>query len=197
MTTTRTENYRFEDEFFKKVRESDVWKKLSSSEDLNWTKSLIDKYVDQWNWEDLSNNRNIPWTVSLLEKYKELIHWNHLTSTIFYCYSKRFRNNGIDTRSNEVFTELLRKFSEYWDWKFISRYAELNFTPELIESFANKWDWKELINNDEIKWNYPLFERFRLYMPLLDFENLKGSRLWESLVEVDFKIMKGRILSGQ
>jgi hypothetical protein len=147
--TTRIESYRFEDEFLKKVLESDVWKRLSASEDLNWSESLIDKYADQWNWKDLSENVTIPWTEDLIEKYKHLIHWKNLTWSIFVPYPiNRSKNAGIMGKSNEEVSLLLRKFSDYWDWKEISSHAELNFTPELIQAFANKWIWKELIDTD-------------------------------------------------
>lgn len=191
------ESSRFEDEFLKKMRESDVWKKLSESEDLNWTEALIDKYANQWDWEGLCNNRNIPWTESLIEKYKNRIHWENLTNTLFRCYPRYLRLSSIDIKSNDEVITLLKKFSDYWNWNKISRQAELNFTPELIDSFTNKWVWKELIYNSDVKWNYQLFDRFRLYIPLLDFDNLKRSSLWSALVATDLKILTGKILSGQ
>lgn len=198
MTTTRTENYRFEDEFLKKVRESDVWEKLSSSDDLNWSESLIDKYSELWNWEELSSNGSIPWNESLIEKYKHKIHWGNFTTSIFNCrYSRRRGIGGFDHKSNEKVSQLLRKFNEYWDWSQISRHSELNFTSELLESFANKWVWKDLINNREVNWNYQLFEHFRVYIPMLDIENFTRSELWNALIEVDYKIMTGKLLSGQ
>ncbi|MEI7502986.1 MAG: hypothetical protein WCJ61_06850 [Paludibacter sp.] len=185
---------RFENEFLKKMRESDVWKKLSRSEDLIWSEGLIDKYADQWNWEELCENGRIPWTESLIEKYKNRIHWANLTSTIFCRYSRRYLFGGVEANSKVDASSLLRKFSDFWNWENISSRAELNFTPELIETFANKWVWKELIDNRDLKWNYQLFERFRVYIPLLDIDNLKRSQLWEALVEMDFKIMTGKIL---
>jgi hypothetical protein len=197
MTTSRSENYRFEDEFLKKVCKSNVWKKLSFSEELNWSESLIDKYADSWSWEVLCSNSNIPWNENMIEKYKHRIQWKHFTASIFNCFSHRRGLNAIDVKSTEEVLLLLHKFSDYWDWELISSRGDLNFTPELIETFAHKWDWKELIDNNAVKWNYPLYERFSAYIPLLDIVNLKRSVLWEALVEMDYKIITRKILSEQ
>ena len=88
---SKKETHCFEDELLKISSESDVWKKISAREDLNWSETLLDSYADQLDWEMLSENVSIPWTESLLEKYLNRIHWERLPSNTFNCFLHRSR----------------------------------------------------------------------------------------------------------
>jgi hypothetical protein len=89
---------------------------------------------------------------------------------------------------------LLKSTSISGTGKTISRNAS-HITPEVIEQFIDKWDWKELIENREINWNFKLFERFKRYIPIADFSHFKQSTLWDKLVEIEERIITGKILA--
>jgi len=103
----------FEDEFLKLVGESDVWKKLSASEVVNWSESLMDKYADHWDWRLLSENTSIPWTEGMLQKYKSRIHWERLPSTLVNCFLHQNRmkysnsGNGDELDISSLLSKLL------------------------------------------------------------------------------------------
>ena len=182
--TTRNELQSFEEEFIKRTCENDAWKKLSKSIELPWSEKLIEQYADKWDWTELCKNRSIVWTAEMIEKFRERINWNALSDTIIDFYYHEARHTDWD---------LIKKYESSWNWSLISRYA--NLTPEIIELFLDKWDWKELVENREICWNFKLFDRFKQYMPISDFSYFMNSWLWDGLVEMEEKIIIGKILS--
>ena len=182
---TRNELQSFEEEFIKRIRENDAWKKLSASWELPWSVKLLEQYVDQWDWTVLCQNRHIAWTAEMIEKFQARIYWNELTESITACSF----HDSIPTD-----WDIIKRFESKWDWKIISRNAN-RITPEVIEQFRDKWDWRELIENREIKWNFKLFERFKRYIPVSDFSHFKQSHLWDNLVEIEERIITGKILA--
>lgn len=183
--TTRNELQSFEEEFIKRIRENDAWRKLSASSELPWTEKLIEQYADKWDWLELCENKSIPWTAELIEKFWARVNWNSLSESI------------IDFNYREtkyIDWDFIKKFESNWNWKSISRNAYF-ITPEIIEQFIDKWDWKELIENNEISWSFKLFERFKRYIPISDFSHFKQSHLWDGLVETEEKIIIGKILA--
>jgi hypothetical protein len=183
--TTRNELQSFEEEFIKRIRENDAWKKLSASSELPWSEKLLEQYADQWDWTELSQNKAITWTAEMIDKFQARIDWNELTESITAC-----RYND----SRPTHWDIIKRFESKWDWKTISRNAS-HITPEVIEQFIDKWDWKELIENREINWNFKLFERFKRYIPIADFSHFKQSTLWDKLVEIEERIITGKILA--
>jgi len=182
---TRNELQSFEDEFFKRIRENEVWKAISKSNDIPWSEKIIDKYADKWEWTELCRNHNIRWTVDMIEKFKSRIDWNTLSETVL---GTPFRE------AKSIDWSIIRKFDSFWNWKALSLNAA--YIPiDIVEQFLDKWDWKELIDNRNLAWNFDLFEKFKRYIPVADFDNLKRSNLWDFLVEIDQKIITGKILS--
>ena len=183
--TTRNELQSFEEEFIKRIRVNDVWKKLSASSELPWSEKLIEQYADKWDWTELCENKSINWTSEMIEKFDARIDWSAFTDSIAALY---FKDSRI------IDWNLIKRFEQKLDWKSISRIAK-NITPEIIEQFIDKWDWKELIENGNINWNFKLFERFKRYIPISDFSHFKQSTLWENLVEIEKRIIIGKILA--
>lgn len=185
--TQRNELQSFEEEFFKRIREHDAWKKISAEWDFPWSDKIIERYADKWDWKELSENPAIRWSEELLEKYKNRIDWYVLSGIAMRSGNRKSNSLAFDWN-------IIKKFETYWNWQQLSRYAE-NLPVEIIERFIDKWDWKELIDNRNINWSFELFEKFKRYIPVSDFDHLKQSSLWSNLVEIEEQIIRGKVLS--
>lgn len=185
--TQRNELQSFEEEFLKRIREHDSWKKISGEWDFPWSDKIIERYADKWDWKELSENQSIWWSEQLLEKFKNRIDWNALSGIVLR--SSNYRSNSIAFDWN-----IVRKFDSFLNWQLLSANAE-NITTEIIERFIDKWDWKELIDNRNINWSFELFEKFKRYIPVADFDHLKRSALWSDLVELEAQIIRGKVIS--
>ncbi|HNJ87148.1 MAG TPA: hypothetical protein PKU92_11240, partial [Agitococcus sp.] len=58
--------------------------------------------------------------------------------------------------------ELIAKYEDKWDWKWLSWNEALPWSLEFFERFEDKWDWWGLsINsNKALPWSLELIERF-------------------------------------
>ncbi|GBE16756.1 hypothetical protein BMS3Abin15_00579 [bacterium BMS3Abin15] len=182
---TQNDFQNFGDEFLRSIREKEVWKKISANKDIPWNMNLLEKFADKLDWKALCENDGIDWDEEMLERFKRRIDWDVLSEYIFYqrTYWSPLRD-----------LSLLKKFENYWNWQNISRSIKF-LSAEIIEQFAKRWDWKELIDNRNFNWTFEMFERFRNYIPLTDMDVLFKSELWDQLVEIDEKILTGKLLS--
>lgn len=183
--TTRNELQFFDEEFIKRIRENDAWRKISESPEIPWNDRLIEQFADKWDWNELCENKSIPWTAELIEKFRDRINWDELSESII---DNNYRDGKVADWG------LIKKFESSWNWKLISRRACL-ITPDIIEQFVDKWDWKELIENRDINWNFNLYERFKRYIPVSNFSHFKQSHLWDKLVSIEERIITGKILA--
>lgn len=174
----------FGEEFFKIVREKEVWKKISMNKELPWNIKLIEKYSDKLDWEELCENHGIIWDAVSIEKFRFKINWNALSGSILWQVNS----------SGSFDWSLLKKYERFWNWTELSRRS--GYIPtDILELYADKWDWAELIDNRDINWTYSIFERFKNHIPISDFENLKRSQLWDNLINIDEQIITGKILA--
>jgi hypothetical protein len=185
--TTKNELQSFEEEFFKRIREHDAWKNISGDWNFPWSDKIIERNTDNWDWTELCGNQSICWNEEILEKFKSRIDWNALSGSLF-------NSNRRGWTSNRPELNIIKKFESYWNWHLLSK--NLESTPvNILEQYVDKWDWKELIDNSNINWSFELFEKFKRYIPVSDFDTLKSSALWKNLVEIEQQIIAGRILS--
>jgi len=175
----------FEEEFFRSIREKEVWKNISENEDLPWDADFINMHKDNLDWDALCGNEAIYWNVDLIEKYKFRIDWTILSANIF-----ESRYNSPQRFNWEIF----KKFENRWNWHELSKNS-YNIPVVIIEEFAGNWDWKELIDNDRIPWSFELFNKYKKYISLIDFDVLNQSRMWEQLIKIEEKILIGKLLS--
>jgi hypothetical protein len=184
--TTLNEFQSFEEDFIRRIRENDAWRKLSGNSDIPWSEKLIESHADQWDWTELCENRSIAWTVDMIEKFKSRIDWNTLSSKIIDCGYRE---------TKPIDWDILKKFDAYWNWHLLSKNSD--YIPNhIIEQFADKWDWKELIENRAICWSPELFQKFKRFIPVGDFSKFKNSALWDKLVEHEEKVLVGKMLAN-
>ncbi len=184
-----SENLIFEEEFFSRIREKEVWDKLSEGNDLDWNMQLIKKHADKWNWKLLSGNHNINWTESMLAEFKDRICWNELSDSIRCCrhYNLNYGHSPF------LKIPVLEKYENLLNWERISDSYILT-SSEIIERFAHRLDWSLVIRNLDIEWTFDLFHKFKKYMTSIDAETLLSSHLWNCLIEHDKKIIMAKIL---
>jgi hypothetical protein len=185
---TKNEWQNFESEFLMKIKEKEAWKNISANENLPWSLDLIEKYADKLDWKALCANRGITWDVEMIEKFKQRIDWDMLSETIL-------GGKWTAQRGTKANWDIFEKFERYWNWHELSK-TECLIPDYILEQFADNWDWKELITNRYIKWSYSHFEKFKRYIPLNDFEALKESALWISLISIDEQIITGKMLAS-
>jgi len=180
--TTRNENYTFEVEYFKRGVERAAWDRISNDESLPWNAKFLEKNCEKLNWKIISENVGINWTEGLIDKFKHRIDWTVFSGS-YSNWRKDYTNRGI---------EIIKKFEQFWDWKELSK---TNISNDIIEEFANRLDWEELIDNNRINWTYEMFDKYSKYILVADISNFKRSKLWNNLVEIDAKIIVGKLLS--
>ena len=182
---TKNELQNLGEDFLKRIREKEVWKKISANDDIPWDMNLLEKYADKLDWEELCENDRVNWNEEMLERFRYNIDWDILSKNLF---SERTYWSPLRDLS------ILKKFERYWNWQKISK-SFTDFPVEIIEQFANRWDWRELIDNKNINWSFEMFERFKKYILLTDMDVLFRSEMWDQLVEIDEKILTGKILA--
>ena len=182
--TTSNGAQTFDEDFLKRIRENYAWKNISGSDQIPWSEKLIDANADHLDWFELSGNKNIPWTIELIEKYKSRIDWNELSRAV-----SSWNSRG----SNAINWDLFEKYGSLWNWHILS--GNIGFiTEEKLAKYAGNWDWKELIDNRNVNWSFELYLKFRTYIPTQDLNNLTNSALWSDLVEIEEKMITGKIL---
>ena len=160
----------------------DAWKEISRW--FNWSETLLEKYQDKLDWNEVSDNREIQWTIPMLEKFKDRINWDVLS------------RNPDKYMLTEAFIETFR---DKWNWSKLSDCYYLKITYELLDKFADKWDWAMIIDRYH---HSPVYEGkgmdfYLKYKKYISAEKLKGSRLWDEIVEQQKQQLIGEITGLQ
>lgn len=189
--STRNEIINFEEGLFKKLRQKEAWKNISDSNNIVWDAKLIEEYKDEINWEELSSNLNVLWDIDIIEKYQSKIDWDVFSEYFFDNRSQRYSNSN----STEIDSIILKKFTHLWNWKKLSERIDF-ISDSILEDFSSKWDWNEIIDNRSIKWSTNRYEKFKKYIPINDLDTFMKSHLWSELVDIEEKILIGKLLSN-
>lgn len=173
------------EKFFESIREKSVWKIISSESEFPWCDAIIDRYAEKWDWKELSLNSGINWSNEMLEKYQNRIDWNHFSSLIMGNY------NGLN-KLDCAMIAFLEKWKNRLDWEEMSKRIS---SPAIIDAFIEYWDWSEIIDSYHINWSRELFEKYQPYLSTIDVTQLASSRMWDEMLNIDAKILMGKILS--
>lgn len=111
----------------------------------------------------------IPWTSSIIEKYKDQINWTR------FC-------ERTDVKWNEV----ISKFTNFIDWKILSKNETVNWNLSRIVEYENLIDFKVLSINPKVEWTRLLLNR---YKDKLDWSMLalNSAVCWNSILLNEFK----------
>lgn len=154
--------------------EEEAWRNLSR--EFKWNESLLEKYKDKVDWEEISSNSDIEWTVPMLEKFKGRLNWKELSGT---------RQKSL------LSPDVVERFKDRWDWKELSNNSELPIAT--IRKMADYIDWKTLIDTYRDDLSPDFLKEFEDRIPA---SALKGSRLWDCIVEEKAARIREEIVLG-
>lgn len=141
------------------------WNELSKNPGIYWDFDFVEKYKDHLDWKYVKVNRYLNWDEELIEKYSEYIFSSESIENF-----KDFKNcpHSIGDYVNDYEFELnknikwsvslIEKFSDKWNFKYLSYCLDINLPPSLIEQYIDKWDLNELQKNDSIKLEFSTIE---------------------------------------
>lgn len=145
----------FDIEKFKNIEDEKYWTAISENENIYFSESLIDRYIEKWDWSVLSANRKLPFSESFINRYKENWDWNKLSYNSALPLSETF----------------IKKFIDNWNWSQLSFNESFPITPKILKNFKNKINWillplcgnyinYDLVEEYEDKWSWDYFYRF-------------------------------------
>ncbi len=140
-----------------------LWSGFSANKNLKWSPELIKRFENHWNWDVLCFNPAVPWTIELIRKYKKRIKFDQLsgnesivwTVEILEEFGKKLRWSTIEKlEERRGFTmiyygvdsgliqslplDFIEHCSEKWNWKYLSRNPNINWTKKYFINNKNK-----------------------------------------------------------
>lgn len=168
------------------------WQFISGLKNVNWSKTLIDKYIEYWDWNILSSNSSIPIN-DIFENYKNHLSYFHLTSNKSFNLSIDFIKNNEDKELN--WFSISENTYLNWDLESIEHYKEkikwfyfssnFKFTNEMIVKFEKHINFKQLSHNKNIFFDYEIIKENE---NKLDFQYLSSCKnvSWSEKLINDF-----------
>ncbi|MDD2304059.1 MAG: hypothetical protein PHP53_05150 [Prolixibacteraceae bacterium] len=180
-----------------KYRYSQYCGSISLSHSVQWSKELIDCFIEYWDWEELCRNEAIEWSIELITLYNDKVNFDSLS-----------KNKGLKWS-----IPLIECFFTRWNWNFLSSNPSLPWSDELIEKYDSYWVWRDdkinyqnIINqndsincisaNTSVNWSVELLTR---YSEVLDFWliSLFGNFDFEALKKFPEKFDEKRIIDTE
>ena len=127
-----------------------LFRKLSESENWEWTLEFIAKHAEHLHWKSLSYNYELPWCKNLIDLYVDKWDWNGITTVIL-----RMEKKSSDATSKFV-SYVWENFVDKLDWKIICKKRQTD------EEFLIKYDkfinWDAISANHNLIWNRQFIE---------------------------------------
>lgn len=114
-------------------------------------------YKKERDWVALSQKRNLPWSVPFVEKYKDKWLWK--SEEILNAEHRSLSANPAVVGSPEI----MRAFKDRWDWGIMSRepYGEtVSWDIDLLREFSDFIWWGFLSDNIHVNWNEEIIDEF-------------------------------------
>ena len=154
----------FDIEMFKNIEDEKYWSAISENENIFFSESLIDRYIEKWDWSVLSANKKLPFSESFINRFKDKWDWNKLSNNSALPLSEMF----------------IKKYVDNWNWNQLSQNENFPITPRILKIFKNKINWTllplcgnylsyEIIEEYEDKWFWDYFYAFGNF-PLIYLE---------------------------
>lgn len=178
-TNKKGVSYSIEEDGSSKHYYSDLKGSISLSENILWTKELIESVKYYWDWEELCSNASIKWKEELIDYFINHINFDSLSSNPSVSWTEK----------------LIEKHEKKINWENISGNPNLPWSYDLIKKYQDKWQWipkynwyhdiktnnyPSLSTNSGIEWTPELLNEYR---DKVDFWRiaLKGKLHEESL----------------
>lgn len=204
-TIANNEGIFWSDELIKKYAHLlDFYQLSYNDKGVAWSEELIDRHINDWHWVQLGAIENLPWSISFFEKYVDLFNINYflfevnptLTGNIefiekYYNILESwaiFANDKLPWHQEKLLERWEDKINWYGvagntlllgDLDFFERHIDrwIHLTPkafnmlsrntgipwsiELIEKYKSHWDWKRLSQNESLPWSIEFIEYFK------------------------------------
>ena len=141
--------------------------------------------MNKWNWKLLSYNPSVPWSIDLMIKYKEKLNFTEISGN----KGVKWNKDILSTFENELLFGTIETEEDGFVSRIfgIDNSKNLKISNEIIEQYSDKWNWKYLGRNENIQWTPELFNKFKEQLDLGNeylqpyYKNI-WNRLFESLI---------------
>lgn len=157
------------------------WEKLSSSNNIEWSPELIEKFADYWDWDSLSDNGSLPWNYKLLIKFADKWNWQ-LVHIVRPDYIQRIYNGVIKKKLSADFALIVCNSNVNWDNKtLLEIVVSVNFqNPKLKKHYFKSIE----LNLPELEYYFysNLIRNEYVTKSIEDCINYKDKYYWNSLI---------------
>ena len=94
----------------------------------------------------------------IIEKFQNDFFWS---IPILLKFSEKYDWRYLSLCNDVIWTyEIIEAFEDKWNWDFLSENESLCWDKALIKKYTNKWNWEKLSKNNGIKWSQEIIETF-------------------------------------
>ena len=157
--------YPFNEDELRKYSEILDWEIVSMNSNINWTETLYQEFKNKLDVGGLSSCHNFPWTEKFIDDHIE---------ELFYDFSPEGELEKTDFARNRGLPwseEFMEKYTEHWNWMWLSLNESIPFTQSLIDRFSDRWYYDSLEYNKRIIEN----ESLKSYLNIFYDCNVKDS----------------------
>lgn len=187
------------------VKDNINWEFLSSERNFDWNFENLETAKEYWDWTQICKNKFIIWNFTSIEHFKKYLDWSFVnvykclywteeqidkySEYIFSAakptygshietYCKEIEHCGyFETNENVEWSEqLIDKYIDKWDWKYLSQNSSINFSSKQLEKYQNRIDWWwSFFEYGNTNWNEEIFDKF-----------VRNETDWQKLVKNQF-----------
>jgi hypothetical protein len=105
-----------------------------------------------WDWDYLSSSNKLSLDLNTIRKYKNKLNWNLLSKNPylnnFFDFDSTIYNSKTQWENHLL--KYLNEFSEFWEFKELSKLGNLTCSEVIINEFKSSWDW-DVISSEKSK----------------------------------------------
>ena len=153
------------------------WDALSARKDIELNNELILSLLGKdWSWSSLSSNPCLVFDTDFISRLSSKpLDWVKVTKHNTFAPSvqnlSKIKNQKLDWNhlserpDLNLTNELLAKFEDKWDWYYITRQPELDFSDvNLLDRFVDKWDWSFICEKSNFTLNSKNIKIFKNHL---------------------------------
>jgi hypothetical protein len=141
-----SENILWTKELIESVKDYWDWEELCSNTSIEWNEELIDYFINEVNFDTISSNPSIKWTEKLIEKYETKINWENISGNPnlpwSYILIKKYKDKWQWISASNRYTDI-----KTINFPSLSTNSGIDWTPELLKEYRDKVDfWRIALN---------------------------------------------------
>ncbi len=167
-----------------------MWDGFSANQNLIWSPELMKKYGNKWNWRLLSFNPCVPWTAKLIRKYKNKIHFDQLSGNKSIVWTIEILEEFGDKLHWSTSEKLDRSRGLTMIYYGIDSGLIQSLPNDFIEQHSEKWNWKYLSRNPNINWTRVFYTKNKNKLNLgYHYSNVHFAKLWNVLFKDQINVL--------